>query len=1272
MFTVHSNEIKDFTGGELVELLRRLLYAEASKAGIPLRGVHVPLQITVADGGQDASISWTGGKASTDYFPGRDIIFQCKAKDRGNVQWEREVWTKPTQAKTVATKVLNDAVKDVIARRGCYIGVTTTALVGDKSTDRVKAIEKGITTAGDDPTKLAAIDVYDGNKLAAWVSLHPGVAVWVKQRNAAIELSGFSTLEHWGKRTDIATPAFIDSPGRNFSIGPTEADAIDFSQLAARLADILGESHAAVRVWGPSGIGKTRALYHALSTSQGLARELTTANFIFCNYNEVSSRLWDVANQIVKKGLAAVLVVDDCPLREAFRLNNIAYAEGSELRVITVGTDKIDHDDHCVMIRPTLADHSTILGILKTGLPKTKDDELDYLAEFCDGFPRIAVSLSKSYQNTGPHKSADAVAQQIIDAFGATRETVRALECLSLFSRLSPDEYPEAFNEISETLVHMKGELMYENLVIATDQYLVGRNDSAMSVQPRPIADVLALRRLDYLRPSTIISFLEKAMPHHRKAMLTRWRYLTRSRTLSDVVHKLLGRSFAGENLIHPDVAQYLPAFTHVEPDQTGAALFRILGSMPLDALSKVEVTDELVDTLRLLAGRQNSFRPAAQIILRLAAVAYTSASHPIIDLLRQIFQIGLAGTQADDRRRREALERALEEDDVRIRRAAIEALGAMIQTRLSRAEDFIQIGAEPYKPEWAPPDNDTVHTYFNWALNRLCRIWAEDLSLRPAIEAHIARDLRNLLVPELLTTIEKFIRDVIQVSGHYLSATESIGTWLYFDSPENPTPFSRAVRSLYDATIPPDPVDQVMLYSSFWASDIHDPDRRYATEHDNPDFEYGARRAASLATIIAADPDLQMRAIRMMASRELNSPSPFAHALAEHLPNPLQAFEQAVNVLDNSGSQAGNNFVRALLSALDRRFADQADDAARLEAIANRSAALSTNYMYIATSLRVTDTRLDVLTNGVRQKKIMPAQTVIISYGKGLAEVSAEALDRFIHALFERADNGGASAALEVLSMVTHGTSKLTPREIELAKLAMLSPSIVSGIEDKALNFDHSYDRMLRLLAASNAIDTDFGDKFAFQIELACRTTGAISNHSSNLMRNALPIVIQHVPAEIWSVIAEFYNIATHVERERLNKIVSATERFSYNALQTGAGALFGTPLNLMLDWVKVDPDARIGFLVTFFPILEQKNNSWAWHSDLETLAKLYGQSNYFKEALSLRIYPMSWGGSLKPHLASFKVPLASWVSDHVLGEWASIMLDNIARSLDSDFYGD
>lgn len=205
----------------------------------------------------------------------------------------------------------------------------------------------------------------------------------------------------------------------------------------------------------------------------------------------------------------------------------------------------------------------------------------------------------------------------------------------------------------------------------------------------------------------------------------------------------------------------------------------------------------------------------------------------------------------------------------------------------------------------------------------------------------------------------------------------------------------------------------------------------------------------------------------------------------------------------------------------------------------------------------------------------------------------------------------------------------------------------------------------------AAGAIDASFARAFALQIEHACRTTGGHGGRSSDALRGALSIVIQRAPTEVWPVLAGFYEIATRVERERLNTITSATKLFAYDVSRTGAGALFGTPLKLMLDWVEGDPDARIGFLLTFLPILEQKGDTFVWHPALQQLAKLYGSRKRFKDALRQRIYPSSWGGSLNAHLTSFKAPLASWTKHRLLGDWASSMLDNVERSLAENSYG-
>jgi hypothetical protein len=1270
MFTVDPSEIQHLDGLQVVQLLRVLLFAEARKAGVPLRNVDVPLQITIADGGQDAIVKWEGGEAATDFFPGRDIVFQCKATDHGDAQWKKEVWTKKSQR--TKTKLLNPAISEVLARGGSYVGVTATPLAGSKPDDRAKAIAEGIRAASGDPGKLATVQVYDGNKLAAWASAHPAVALWVKEQKAGMPLAGFSTLDQWGKRADVATPpTFVGGSSRTFSLGSNRTDTLDFDQLAGRLVDHLSDAQACARVWGASGIGKTRALHQALSTSTGALRDLTAANFIFCDFRDVSTQIWDVANQIKNDGSPAVLVIDACSWEDSRRLFDLARAKGSQLRVITLGAEGRDQIPDCLSIRPQPADLATIKGILAAGLPKAKPDEIEYIAHLCDGFPRIAVLIAGSYQKQSVLKSADDVAAQIVHAAKLERDTVRALEGLSLFEHLTPDEDAAAFDNIAETLVHLPGGMMYEHLIIASEQHLVGRNNDQLIAQPRPIADFLAARRLSYLRVTTVIRFLLEARPADRARMLARWRYLARSRTLINVVRAMLRSELSNAaQLLSPDAASFLAPFVHVDPDATGTALFWAIMQMPLDDLAAVPVTDGLLGALRLLASRQGSFRPAAQMVLRLAAVADTAGSPPVLDLLRQLFQVALAGTQADDRRRREALSDILDEDDPRIRRAYVEALGAMLQTYISRSADFEQVGAEPFQAEWMPSDQATIYGYFDWALTRLLDVWREYPDLRPSIQGHVAGDLRNLLTPELLPTIEAFIGAVAAADGHWFEATKSVGDWLYFDRPDPPTEFSQAVRRLYDATLPTEPVEQALLYSRFWTSDLHDPDKRYAEHAAEMDFEYSSRRAKALAPEIARDPSQLARAIDAMSTEEMNGPYAFAETLSAHLTDPLNAMAQAVAALDGSGSRAGIGFVRALLAALDRRLADRPDEVARLEAIAVSSSTLAASPMNIHTALRVTDERLGRLTQQVRDREIDVAQVVTISYGRGLADVSAPALAEFIEALVERDDQDGAWVALEVLSMVTHELKQLPPDLLELVKLALLAPGIAEDIGGNASTADYVHDRMMRLLATSNAIDAAFARSFGHQIERACRSVGGRHGHNSDALRSGLAIVVQHAPQEVWAVLAGFYETGTMAERERLNAIVSPTKPFAWDVSRTGPGALFATPLSTMLNWADQDPDARTPFLVSFFPTVEQREGVWSWHLELQALADRYGASKPFRAALRRRIFPNSWSGSLNPHLTSFKEPLATWTSHDSLGDWASSTLEVINRSLDDEFF--
>jgi hypothetical protein len=216
IFEVESAQIEKLGSTELVELLKKLLHAEAQCSGINLSGVSVPLQITVADGGEDGRISWEGGLESTDYLPSRFCIFQAKATDLPRGGWKQEVWKKGTQGKE-KIRELNDAVQNVLEQGGAYIGFTSAVIIGSrKYKERIQGIRDGIQEAGSDPNELNTIDIYDANKIASWVSKYPAIAVWLNEKHSGLNLKGFQTIGMLGERIDIKSISNVEDKTNRF------------------------------------------------------------------------------------------------------------------------------------------------------------------------------------------------------------------------------------------------------------------------------------------------------------------------------------------------------------------------------------------------------------------------------------------------------------------------------------------------------------------------------------------------------------------------------------------------------------------------------------------------------------------------------------------------------------------------------------------------------------------------------------------------------------------------------------------------------------------------------------------------------------------------------------------------------------------------------------------------------------------------------------------------------------------------------------------------
>src|SRR5690606_11309875 len=220
IFESNANQIERLDQNQLVDLLRRLIQAELNQNSIPLRYGTAPAQITIADGGDDARVSWSGGPNETDWLPTRFTIFQCKKGTTSPAGLKAETQTKSTQGTNAPE--LNEALEEAISQSGAYVVVTPTPVVGTKLDSRIKAIEKGISDTGHDPSLLSSVQIYDCNRLAAWTNSHPSVALWLNTVLRDVHLDGFQSFDDWGRAPEISGIVFQNDDDTRFVAKGTE------------------------------------------------------------------------------------------------------------------------------------------------------------------------------------------------------------------------------------------------------------------------------------------------------------------------------------------------------------------------------------------------------------------------------------------------------------------------------------------------------------------------------------------------------------------------------------------------------------------------------------------------------------------------------------------------------------------------------------------------------------------------------------------------------------------------------------------------------------------------------------------------------------------------------------------------------------------------------------------------------------------------------------------------------------------------------------------
>jgi hypothetical protein len=117
--------------------------------------------------------------------------------------------------------------------------------------------------------------------------------------------------------------------------------------------------------------------------------------------------------------------------------------------------------------------------------------------------------------------------------------------------------------------------------------------------------------------------------------------------------------------------------------------------------------------------------------------------------------------------------------------------------------------------------------------------------------------------------------------------------------------------------------------------------------------------------------------------------------------------------------------------------------------------------------------------------------------------------------------------------------------------------------------------------------------------------------------------------------------------------------------------GLLYTLPAELYLEWAREDPPRRGPVVMNWLPIaIRSEGGDLSWHPALENFIAEFGDQGGVLAALSARLHPRSWSGSLAIHLRPQLKLLESWFTHarREVRQWARDQIDRTNTQIEEE----
>lgn len=1194
-----------------------------------------------------------------DFIPRLDTGFQVKCENMPAGAITEEM--RPKGA-------LRDCIKDLIARKGAYVIVSSKGTVAD--VHLAKRIQAMRVAVADEPTHAdLKLDFYDRDRLARWVRQYPGVELWLRERVNA-RLHGWQGYGRWAG-ADVAY--LLDETARLVErTGGGAAKALSVAEGLGRLRAALSEPGQVLRVVGLSGTGKTRMVQALFEKEVGNGEPPDQAIVLYTDLgNEPEPSAREMLLRLGSKEQRAIVIVDNCNPKTHRTLADVVSQYEKHLSLLTVEYDvgEDDSPDTTDVYELAPASAQVLEGILQRLVPHLAGPDRHRITDFSGGNARVALALARTVERgetLGVLNDTELFRRLFRQGQAEDPEMLRAAKVCSLvYSFEGEDTRSEASElRVLAMLAEMTPNELYRHVGNLKRRDLVQSRSKWRAVLPPALANRLAKWALQEIPAADItdafalservlISFSRRLEYLHDSeeacAIASRWmddeKWLADPGQLNELGRKLF------INL------------APLVPDKVLVAMERAVSANNAAnfVLRHKDSMHEWSTLLRHLAYQPGSFDRAAPLLLTLAEHEEGN-NVDCRGAWKEMFRIGLSGTMAPPAQRVRLLEHLLTTATGKRRELTWAAVEAMLEaSHFSSSHDF-SFGARPHGYGWEPESPAEVLTWFGSAFALLRRVAASGGEGLQRVRTALAAHFREVWACGVDDQLKALMLEVAGNSGWPAGWVATRST-LRFDSKGMLPETLQALKELDAAIAPKGLAQEARTYTLGHAGGLLDVayavDESDEAEDKNPvaSWERVNERVVKLGTALAADDAVLAEVLPEILAGESGRQSFLGRGLGEATPDPQRHWKMLHDAFVELPGAPNVSLLAGFVHGLRNKDPEKAD--LILDGVVDE-AKFDAYYPALLGAPR-DDADGDRLIASMKRAVARPHRYMLRMSNGDDGGLSVAKFCEAMHVLSKM--ENGLIAAIDELVTELH---RLTTRKAEVPpELVMLAQSLLASFSFESCTHNVAWRvNELVKMAFVGSLAVDAAAQFA------ARFAAALDDYRSH-------------GVDLGDLACTLFKLQPLVALDAFLSKPHPKRNLGFRArfIARHGPVLQCAPEEVLLHWVSADPGTRAPVVAREVEIFEKKTKENASALDdsasevtispvAARLLELAPDKGAVLQSFNRHLYPSHWSGSLAQALAPHLALAESLVghADSVVAAWAQDALRAIRQRIEHD----